>query len=122
MMPYAKRQRPEEQLQRTVCQFLERALPEGAVFFAIPNGHVSRLQRMRLALGGTRSGIPDICVIHKGKSTFIELKSARGVLSPAQKHMHTQLVLAGAVVFTAKTLAQVDGFLSQIMPLKAHVA
>jgi hypothetical protein len=123
MSTFAKprRQRPEEVFQRSVCQFLDRALPEGCVYFSVPNGHVSRLQRMRLAAMGTVSGSPDLVVVYKGKFIGLELKSAKGVLSPAQKEMHMRIKLAGGIVYVAKTLSQVDGFLSLVIPLRAHV-
>jgi hypothetical protein len=36
---------------------------------------------------GARAGVPDLALVHRGQSLFIELKIADGVLSEAQRRM-----------------------------------
>src|SRR5262249_36200773 len=118
----SRRNRPEEIFQRQVCQYLTLALPPGAVFFMVNNATPRRVMRKILAALGLKPGIPDLCIVFRGRSIFIELKAKRGRLSPAQKAMHAQLVLAGAVVHTVRSLDELEGFLSMLIPLQARVA
>jgi Holliday junction resolvase len=45
-----------------------------------------------------KSGIPDLLLIKDGIASWVEVKSARGVLSPMQKHRINQLEKAGCKV------------------------
>lgn len=109
----------EQQIHMTVTRWLDLALPKGAVFFHVPNGgsrnviEATKLKRM-----GTKAGVPDFCVIYRGRSIFIELKANKGRLSPAQTDMLEQLTLAGAVTTVCRSLEEVSAFLGQLMPLR----
>ena len=113
----------EDRLQIAVARFLDVSLPEGAVWFAVPNGgsrnpiEAAKLKRM-----GTRPGIPDICIIWRGRSIFIELKTPKGRTSPAQEAVMSALTMAGAVVNVCRSLEDVQGFLATIIPLKGRLA
>ena len=117
-----RRRRHEDVLQKAVVSFLRLALPEGAVLFHIPNGGPQTdFQRMRLALMGVLPGMPDLGLVWRGKPIFIELKAPKGVVSDTQYEVHTALILAGAVVFVARSVDEVAAFLDQIMPLRGRV-
>ena len=113
----------EDRLQIAVARFLDVSLPEGAVWFAVPNGgsrnpiEAAKMKRM-----GTRPGIPDICIIWRGRSIFIELKTPKGRTSPAQEAVMSALTMAGAVVNVCRSLEDVQGFLATIMTLKGRIA
>lgn len=114
----------EDQIQATVCAWLERALPEDAVFFAVPNGgHRHPAVAAKLKWTGTRKGIPDLCIVWRGRPIFIELKAKGGSLSPDQRAMHERLTLAGAIVLpVARSVDEVADFLEALgMPLRAAV-
>jgi hypothetical protein len=67
---------------------------------------------------GVVPGIPDICLIHRGRALYIELKApghrvgntmkGRGYLSPDQRACHAALRDAGAVVAVCWSLDDVQ--------------
>jgi hypothetical protein len=102
--------RPEQALHRAVAQFLDAALLPPALWFHIPNGGGrSRVEAAILAGLGVKAGVPDICIVHAGQVYFLELKSARGRLSDAQRAMLHSLTRSGARVGIAYSLDQVIG-------------
>ena len=107
----------ERALQSAVFDFLRIALPSDATAFAVPNGD----GKVTLA-PGTLAGVPDICIIYRGRPIFIELKTKTGAVRASQKWVHDRLTLSGAVVVTLRSVEAVAEFLSAIMPLKARVA
>jgi len=119
-----RRRHPEDDLQRQVMAFLDVALPAEAVAFAIPNGgkrHVREAARMKGL--GVKAGISDICVIHRGRAAFIELKSATGRMSPAQREMARKLIYCGAAVCMCRSVEEVEAsLLEACVPLKARLS
>jgi hypothetical protein len=116
-----KRRHLEDDLQRAVVQFLRVALPFDAVFYAVPNGGLRHSRAAARMVGlGLRSGIPDLAIVWRGHALFVELKTARGSLSPAQRQMHARLHVAGAEVMTCRSVECVENSLREIgVPLRA---
>ena len=115
-----RRNRPEEALQRAVASYLDLALPHDAVWFHPPNGGArSKAEAGIFKAMGVKAGVPDIIVIYRGRVVCIELKAPGGTCSPAQKLMHAQLSAAGALIYTATRIEDVESFLRVIIPLKA---
>lgn len=56
---------------------------------------------------GMKKGVPDIILIHDSRAHFIELKSAKGVLSPAQREVHEALARAGCPVAVCRNIDDV---------------
>lgn len=108
---------PERALQAQVFVFLRLALPPDAVAFCVPNG-----DGKVTTAPGTLAGVPDIQIIYRGRPIFIELKAHAGRVSEHQAEVHTRLTGAGAVVAVCRSLEDVDGFLGQIVPLRARAA
>jgi hypothetical protein len=104
-------------------QFLDMALPVNAVYFHTPNAPRSKVTGARLKAMGMKAGVPDICIIYRGDVLFVELKTAKGRLSPAQKDMQMQLASAGAHVMTeCRSVEALEAYLEQFMLLRAKVA
>jgi hypothetical protein len=125
LFPEKPRRRHEESnLQRAVHQYLSWALPDNAVHFAIPNGLMRSKKAAARAQGeAVRAGIPDLCVIHMGRATFVELKSAKGIVSAAQRAMMAKLYYCGCEVVVCKCVPEVQAALQHLgVPLKALVA
>jgi len=106
----------EKDLQASIFDFFAWALPEGCVAFCIPNG-----DRQMTRAPGALSGVPDICLVYRGRPIFIELKTKRGVVPDHQIAVHDRLTLAGAVVKVCRSLEDVVQFLSPMMPLRGRI-
>jgi hypothetical protein len=118
------RQYPESNLQRSVHQYLSWALPPDAVHFAVPNGLMRSQKARARAIGeGVMAGVPDLCIVHRGRAIFIELKAKRGVFSAAQRAMERRLIYAGADVCLCRSVPEVEASLREAcVPLRAGVA
>ncbi len=116
-----RRLHTEDDLHMAVARYLDLALPEDAVWTTVEHGGKrGKREAGRLKAKGLTPGWPDIIIIYRGSPICIELKSAKGVLSPAQKALHPRLMLAGAWVYTATSIEELEGFLSSIgVPLRA---
>jgi VRR-NUC domain len=102
-----KRNRPEQELQKTVIEHLRlRGWPD-AIFFHYPAGGYRRPAEARILAGlGVLPGLPDVWVIRRGRVHCIELKSERGRLTEIQADMHNRLSRAGVDVAVAYSLDQ----------------
>ena len=107
-----------------MVEYLRWSLPLEAVFYSIPNeGKRGRKTVAQLIGTGLRAGMPDLAVVHCGRSIFIELKTPRGALSPSQRQMHARLHMAGAAVHVCRSVPQVEACLRALdVPLQARVA
>lgn len=85
--------RPEQELQERVVEFLDLAIDAEAGFFWATRNETGVSGRMGMMLGviakkmGVKPGMPDLMVAHKecGYSVGIELKSKTGRQTEAQK-------------------------------------
>jgi hypothetical protein len=103
----------EQELHFQVADYLRLALPTQTVWHHSPNEGRRRPQyNKKLARLGLRAGWPDIEIVHKGRIIFIELKTPKGRVSPAQKQCHNDLMLAGAVVKICRSFQEVQDFLT----------
>lgn len=104
-----------------VAAYLDLALPEDAAWTTVEHGGKrGKREAGRLKAKGIKAGWPDIIVIHQGRVAAIELKGPNGRLNPRQEAMHERLMLAGAPVYTATRLEEVEGFLRGCgVPLRA---
>ncbi len=114
-----KRRHPEDDFHMAVAAYLDLALPGDAVWTTIPAGGGGKVRGARIKAMGYKAGWPDLQVVYRGQLICIELKSAKGRLSPTQKAMHERLTLAGAYVYTARCIEEVEGFLRGSVPLMA---
>jgi hypothetical protein len=74
----------EQELQRTIIEHLEWRAVKDCFYFAVPNGGWRSPIEAAIFKGlGTKPGIPDLLLIHGGKTYGLELKSAKGKLTPA---------------------------------------
>ena len=91
-----RRADPERQLQRSVVTILDAA---GVVFFHCGNERASRIERMMLSAEGVKPGVPDLGFPFAsggyGRMAWIELKAAKGSLSPAQREWRDYLKSIG---------------------------
>lgn len=118
------RQYPEDQLQKALVEYLDLALPPDALCFAIPNGG-KRIKVLAAILKatGVKKGIPDLCIVWRGRAMFMELKAIRGHLSADQREMHRKLTFCGCEVWVVRSVEQAEYLLRSLqMPLQAALA
>jgi hypothetical protein len=86
--------------------FKSAALP-GVFWTHFPAGEKrSEATRHKLAIMGTKAGVPDFLLVADGQLFGLELKTAAGSLSGPQKLTHASLIRAGAELAVCRTLAE----------------
>ena len=104
--------RPEQQLQRSVIEHLEvRAVPSTYWFHVGNGGWRSPAEAKIFKSLGVRPGVPDLIMIHAGKTYGLELKADGGKLTPVQATTHVLMRAAGAEVEVA---VDIDAALDQL--------
>ena len=118
-----RRKQPEQIFQRQAAGFLTLALPTpGAWFTTIPAGGGGKVRGAILKGMGYRAGTPDMLVIYSGQAIWLELKSQRGRLTPAQEQCCEDLVHAGCKWALCRSLEDVERALWGFgLPLRASV-
>ncbi len=124
--PYRqRRQRPEEMLHRAVADYLDKAIPADAFWWA---NTAQRGTRKRFEMGvlnalGQKAGLPDVMIIWRGALYGIELKSETGRLTATQTAVLGRLQAAGAFTAVCRSLEAVEAQLGKwSIPLRARVA
>lgn len=97
--------RPEQEIQRQVFAHIKARAYPGVFAFHVPNGvHSSVRTGLAMKAAGLIAGVPDICVIHRATSHFLELKAGHNKPTHQQKRVMDMLQLAGARVAVAYSL------------------
>ena len=118
-----KRASPEEQIQREMVEWLGWAVappPNGPWWTAvnpIPAKSVA-VAGISKALG-LKAGTPDFVFCIKGRFVGIEVKPPKKYLSRAQQDAHTAITLSKGLVFVARSVDDLEGFLRGLgVPLR----
>jgi hypothetical protein len=127
----------EHQIQCAVARFLDLALDgiPNCIWWAVPNGgtfasRVDRSSGKRVSVAavkakreGLKPGVADIMVLWGGRLICIELKTKTGRQSPEQKQWADDATMAGAAYYVARSVEQVEEFLSTAgLPLRARTS
>lgn len=128
--PKRRRKQPEANLQASVVQYLERALPpEAGVWWSASMSGVrlpSARAKARAKEQGLRRGMFDLCLIplrgpNAGETYWLELKSDEGSLTEEQERLMNVLFPAGRGA-EARSIDQVCAALvAWGFPLRARV-
>jgi len=95
-----RRGTPEADLQRAVVTALRFALPKGAIIHHCANEVTEAgprgAKRQAILVGmGVHPGFADLIILCDGKVLFLELKSLKGRLSPAQEAFRDAVTAQG---------------------------
>ena len=95
-----RRGTPEADLQRAVVSALHFALPKGAIVHHCANEVTDPgprgAKRQAILVGmGVHRGFADLIVLCEGRILFLELKSLKGRLSPAQEAFREAVIAQG---------------------------
>ena len=117
----------EDDLQRQVVLMLKTRLLPDTLYHHSPNEGVRKVQfKMKLKSMGTRFGWPDLeifapsheTITSKNETLFIELKLAKGTLSPNQVTIRDSLVSAGFPWALCRSVEEVETFLGEHIKLR----
>lgn len=117
------RVRAENMVHKALVQYLNIALPQGAVHFFICNeGQRSPAEWQRLKNAGFTKGIPDHFIMWNGIVVFMEIKRPQGGrVSKEQREMQARLKAQGAIVGLVLSPEDAEGILTKAgIPLRAH--
>jgi len=112
-----RRGTPEADLQRAVVQALLFALPRSAIVHHCANEVTEAgprgAKRQAILVGmGVHSGFADLIVLCAGRVLFLELKSLKGRLSPAQEAFRDAVLAQGFGWALVRTLDDALGALA----------
>lgn len=123
--------KPEERLHLDVAKFLRVALKPPVFWTSVDHGS-GKLSRRAAGMAkarGVRAGLPDIMIFAPCemaaacKVIGIELKSAKGTLSPAQVETHGDMMVAAVRCRTARSIEHVqDILIANGIPLHARIS
>lgn len=93
----------ETAIHATIVVALRRLLPIASVLHHSPNEGKRGLRAQQdLVRMGVRAGWPDLEIGYKGRMLFLEVKSADGSLSAAQRIAHKAIADAGFTVLVVR--------------------
>lgn len=94
----------EESILQKSCVHWFRIQYPNALIFAIPNGGSRHpLEAVRLKSEGVLAGVPDLQIISKGKTFFIEMKTEKGRQNANQKAFQIKVTDLGFKYFLCRS-------------------
>ena len=103
---------PEEQLQRTVVEWLRWQKPDCVWFFVNNGARLSKAQAGKAIGMGVLPGVADLAfTLPGGQSAFIELKAEGAYLSAVQRDFSVKVQALGAWYALARSIEDVQGTL-----------
>ena len=114
----AKRNRPEQAIQRAVVEYLRIMENLGKLtFWHVPNGGArTKAEGGIFKSLGVRAGVPDLVLLFPGgRTAFIEIKAPTGRLSAAQKAFRNTAEVLGFPFLDARGVDEVEGFVRRLL-------
>ena len=110
----------EHRIQVALIDYLALALKPELEVRAIPNGEKRHIRvASRLKEEGVRRGTPDIFIcLPEGRIAWLEMKAAKGSLSPDQKAFREKVEALGHHYGVAKSVTEAIEYLALIDALK----
>lgn len=108
-----KKASESEKLQAAVVSYLAQALPPTAFFGFFPLGRGGLFHGLRMRDLGVREGFPNLLVLYDGCAYCIELRTSGYTPLSSQRDCYAALQDARVPVTVARSLADVQRFLSE---------
>ena len=97
--------RPEQVIQTAVIAHLAARSVPGVFYWHTPNqGKRGFVNAAALKAMGLVAGVPDLLILKDGNLHALELKSAKGALSPSQRLVMARMESCGAQVAVASSI------------------
>lgn len=102
-------EKAESKIQQDAILHIWNKLPETRLcLFHVPNGMNSDArQGAKFKAQGVIAGVPDLVFVWAGKTHYIEVKTANGYLSPAQKKLHAKWSEQGVIVHVCRSSEEI---------------
>lgn len=98
----------EDHVQANIVEWARLVLPHALVSSVPLGGLRTKREAAKLVWTGALAGIPDLFIaLPGGRVLWVEVKAAKGVLSPHQKAMHAALADLGHTVVVARGVEDV---------------
>lgn len=116
----------EEQLHRSVADFLRVALFAPSFMTTFPAGGGGKVRGAKLKAMGLKAGMPDVMVFAQDMNRRpvvigIELKGAKGRVSEAQRETLTRIKQIGFAIYICRSLSEViEALNDEGIPLRAR--
>lgn len=104
----------EKELHKAVAAYFNCFLPNTVIWFHYKANELTKRSGGIWKARGVKAGIPDFYLTWRDtrdRTLYIELKSARGRVSPTQANMHSRLEAIGHSVEVARSLDEVEAIL-----------
>lgn len=107
----------EARIQQEAFMKIWNEMPETRLcLFHVPNGmNIDARQGAKFKAQGVISGVPDLVFVWAGKTHYIELKTASGVLSKNQKSLHAKWAEQGIKVHVMRSAEQIISFVREVV-------
>lgn len=96
----------EKSIQKAIIEYLIYLKNQGKLFFFRSGAGAIRTETGGYFKTGA-PGVPDICVIANGKYIGLEIKTAKGHLTPIQELVHHEIELAGGLCVVVRSVDDV---------------
>ena len=119
----ARRNRPEQQIQCAVVEYLRilENLGELLVFHPANGGARSKAEGAIFKTLGVLPGVPDLVILFPGnRCAFVEIKSAKGRLSEAQQRFKNQVEHFGFEYAECRSVTEVEAFVRRLIANPEH--
>jgi len=110
-------EKTESKIQQDAIMEIWNKLPETRLcLFHVPNGMFSNAREgAKFKAQGVIAGVPDLVFIWAGKTHYIEVKTAKGNLSPQQKALHQKWAEQGIFVNVCRSSEEIIAIVGELV-------
>jgi hypothetical protein len=114
---------PEQIVHKSIATFLDLALTPPDWWTTVPSGGGGKVRGAILKSLGLKVGLPDILLIHHGRTYWLEIKPGKLKAKDYQKACHVRLALAGcAMPLVVHDIVEThDALVQWGFPLRANI-
>lgn len=110
-------EKTESKIQQDAIMEIWNKMPETRLcLFHVPNGMFSNAREgAKFRAQGVIAGVPDLVFVWQGKTHYIEVKTAKGVLSAQQKALHQKWAEQGIFVNVCRSSEEIIAIVGELV-------